>query len=406
MAFKFEIRDTHFLVITDTTIVDPVETMVLDMPKADAYYDHRLLKVRTDLQKSEHVYIYDKNDTSTDGAKMFNEPLAECQDDTGTPFTKASFITWMRTNTGFKQAPGSGALPWLYSATNYTELSTIIAPAANEGELAIVYNSQGTWLINRKLKGVYIYQSGVWEYANQELQNRLAAKIDSVSGDGVDNTDPLNPVLTFPTPAEIGAKPNFSENTAFNKNFGNSANEVLEGNTRIITPAEIITVSNQSGTNTGDETTLTIQNKRPLKTVNGNSLEGVGDIPINVVPYIKDTLIVTSISNNFSSNTPTNIPDMTYTVSGLSGIRDFIFYAAVLTNNDQNEELDFFIAKNGSTDLDQVIIEIERKNQDQSIQGTFSLDGLVNGDVITFQFDTRSDNVDIKTRRILIQSWE
>ncbi len=406
MAYKFQIRDTHFLIVTDTTIGDPVESIVLDIPKADAYFDHRMLKVRTDLSKSEHAYIYDKNGTSTDGSKMFNEPLIECQDDTGTPFTKASFITWMRTNTGFKQAAGSAALPWLYSATNYTELSTIIAPAANEGELAIVYNSQGTWLINRKLKGVYIYQSGVWEYANQELQDRLAAKIDSVSGDGVDNTDTLNPVLTFPTPAEIGAKPNFSENTAFNKNFGNSANEVLEGDTRTINPAEIITVSNQSGTNTGDETTLTIQNKRPLKTVNGNSLEGVGDIPINVVPYIKDTLILTSISNNFSSNTPTNIPGMTYTVSGLSGSRNFIFYAVVLTNNDQNEELEFYIAKNGSTDLNQLIIETERKNQDQTIQGTFILDGLVNGDVITFQFDTRNDNVDIKTRRILIQSWE
>lgn len=29
--------------------------------------------------------------------------------------------------------------------------------------------------------------------------------VESVTGDGVDNTDPLNPVLTFPTPAEIGA---------------------------------------------------------------------------------------------------------------------------------------------------------------------------------------------------------
>ncbi|GAG30713.1 unnamed protein product, partial [marine sediment metagenome] len=36
---------------------------------------------------------------------------------------------------------------------------------------------------------------------------------------------------------------------------------------------------------------------------------------------------------------------------------------------------------------------------------TFVLDGLVNGDLITFQFDTRNDNVDIETRRIIIQSW-
>jgi len=199
MAFKFEIRDTHFLVITDTTIVDPVETILVDMPKADAYFDHRLLKVRQDLQKSEHVYIYDKNCNSTEGSKMFKHLLSECLDNNDVPFTKASFITWMRTNTGFKTASGgSGALPWLYSAINYTDLTTVIAPTANEGELAVVYGSQGVWPINRRLKGVYMYQSGVWEYANQELQDRLSAKIDSTTGEFVDNTDPLNPIVIEP----------------------------------------------------------------------------------------------------------------------------------------------------------------------------------------------------------------
>ncbi len=39
-------------------------------------------------------------------------------------------------------------------------------------------------------------------------------------------------------------------------------------------------IGNQSGTNTGDETIESIQSKRPLKTVKGNSLEGSGDIEI------------------------------------------------------------------------------------------------------------------------------
>jgi hypothetical protein len=55
--------------------------------------------------------------------------------------------------------------------------------------------------------------------------------VESVTGDGVDNTDPDNPVLTFPTPAEIGAQ------------------ETLV-----------------SGTN--------------IKTVNGNALPGTGDIDL------------------------------------------------------------------------------------------------------------------------------
>ena len=42
-----------------------------------------------------------------------------------------------------------------------------------------------------------------------------------------------------------------------------------------------ISASNLSGTNTGDETTISIQTKRPLKTINSNSLEGSGDIVIS-----------------------------------------------------------------------------------------------------------------------------
>ena len=40
-------------------------------------------------------------------------------------------------------------------------------------------------------------------------------------------------------------------------------------------------LDNQSGINTGDETTTTIQTKRPLKTVTNKSLEGVGNIGID-----------------------------------------------------------------------------------------------------------------------------
>ena len=50
--------------------------------------------------------------------------------------------------------------------------------------------------------------------------------------------------------------------------------------TNVFTDAEQTKLGNQSGTNTGDETTASIQSKRPLKTVEGNSLEGTGDINI------------------------------------------------------------------------------------------------------------------------------
>lgn len=50
---------------------------------------------------------------------------------------------------------------------------------------------------------------------------------------------------------------------------------------RLITSGEITKLTNTSGTNTGDETTSSIQTKRPLKTIEGQSLEGVGDINLN-----------------------------------------------------------------------------------------------------------------------------
>ena len=54
--------------------------------------------------------------------------------------------------------------------------------------------------------------------------------VQSVTGDGVGGTA-TDPVLTFPTLAEIGAKADFTENTAFNKNFGTSSGEVQDAGT-------------------------------------------------------------------------------------------------------------------------------------------------------------------------------
>ena len=50
--------------------------------------------------------------------------------------------------------------------------------------------------------------------------------------------------------------------------------------TNAFTDSEQTKLANQSGVNTGDEDTASIQSKRPLYTVNGQSLEGNGDIEI------------------------------------------------------------------------------------------------------------------------------
>lgn len=108
----------------------------------------------------------------------------DVQDGSGSPVgTETDIHTYLSDKINFKPTSGGSGVGFDYTATNYTDLTTVVAPVAVEGDLAIVYNSQGVWLINRKLKGVYMYQSGVWEYANQELQNILQTALQP--GDNV-----------------------------------------------------------------------------------------------------------------------------------------------------------------------------------------------------------------------------
>ena len=59
-------------------------------------------------------------------------------------------------------------------------------------------------------------------------------------------------------------------------------------------------LDNQSGINSGDETTLSIQTKRPLKTINGESLEGTGNVIITI-PTITNTSDLTNDGSNGTS---------------------------------------------------------------------------------------------------------
>jgi hypothetical protein len=74
--------------------------------------------------------------------------------------------------------------------------------------------------------------------------------------------------------------------------------------TNEFTDAEKTNLSNQSGTNTGDETTVSIQTKRPLKTVEGQSLEGAGNIDIT-----KADVDLANVDNTSDANKP--ISDLT-----------------------------------------------------------------------------------------------
>jgi hypothetical protein len=118
--------------------------------------------------------------------------------------------------------------------------------------------------------------------------------------------------------------------------------------------------------------------------------------------YFKDSVIITSNSNNFNSGIPTDIPLMTYTITQDG---DYILYAVVNSNPDSDEGFNLYYAINGTTVNDSIVCQEFKKNKDVSIQGTWDVDGLVVGDIITIQGDTNNDNQDLRTRRIIIQSW-
>jgi len=93
----------------------------------------------------------------------------------------------------------------------------------------------------------------------QKPVNSSSLGVQTVTGNGVDNTDPQNPILSFPDTSEV------TETT----------------DKKYVTDAEKVVISNTSGTNTGDETISTIKTKRPIKTVNSQSLEGSGNIDLS-----------------------------------------------------------------------------------------------------------------------------
>ena len=74
----------------------------------------------------------------------------------------------------------------------------------------------------------------------------------------------LQPLINVNTSTFVETDPIFQASEASNFVAGDKSN-----------------LDNQSGINTGDETTTTIQTKRPLKTVTNKSLEGVGNIGID-----------------------------------------------------------------------------------------------------------------------------
>jgi len=90
-----------------------------------------------------------------------------------------------------------------------------------------------------------------------------------------------------------------------------------------VTDAEAVVIGNTSGTNTGDEDTSSIQNKRPLKTIESLSLEGNGDIDLTKAMVALGSADNTSDADKpISSATQTALNNKVDKVTGSSLIQD------------------------------------------------------------------------------------
>jgi hypothetical protein len=268
--------------------------------------------------------------------------------------------------------------------------------------------------------------------------------VNSVTGDGVSGTA-TDVILTFPTSNEVDNDsliPGATTTLALNElgvatsdnatdigtnaanitnnttDIGNNTTAIGTNATNIGTNASDINTlqTNNTGVNTGDETTLSIQTKRPLKTVNSQSLEGVGNVVISGPALTKVSSYSSAVINNFNSNALTNVPNMQLTIASNG---DYSFVSTINCNNDESEEVEVTLAitpisSRNITLIDgtiqsltagvqfsfvkQLQFDTQKKNQDQTLQRDFILNGLIVGDLIDVQLNTRGDNLDIDNR--------
>ena len=188
------------------------------------------------------------------------------------------------------------------------EIQDIIQGLTSAEIAAITSPEANTLIVNTTLQQAVIYVNGTFKQASFENTDDIpeGTKKFSTSADLAQ----INTNASNITSLQTGKEDSFTKNSAFNKDFGTSSGEVLEGDTRIITAGEITKLSNTSGTNTGDETTATIQSKRPLKTVNSQTLEGSGNITISgtVEPLPICVLSSTNSGLTATQSTPAIFP--------------------------------------------------------------------------------------------------
>ena len=122
--------------------------------------------------------------------------------------------------------------------------------------------------------------------------------------------------------------------------------------------------------------------------------------------YFKAEILINSGSIS-ASNSDQAVIGLTYTIpSGKNG--DYVIYAVISADIDNSDmrPMALMIYKNGVKESNSVTMDFAKKNENQSVQLTFAMDGLVATDVVAIYVNNDNEDInDIIVGRILAQKF-
>ena len=139
------------------------------------------------------------------------------------------------------------------TAANWTAANPVLA----QGEIGIELDGLGTPLVLQKIgNGVTAWDSLPYQESG--------GGVETVSGEGVDNTDPENPILSFPNPSDIGLG-NVDNTSDADKPISNATQTALNDKA---SNTDLTALDGRVTTNEGDIQTLQNNQVNPNNFVN------------------------------------------------------------------------------------------------------------------------------------------
>ena len=250
--------------------------------------------------------------------------------------------------------------------------------------------------INSKLSAVFVYKGSVANYAalialtGQEIgwSYNLTDTGDNYAWDG-SGWDKLSGVVDISGKEDSSNKSTSTGDSASATKF--PVWSVVVSYFDVTKIKSILGISTLSGSNTGDETTGSIQTKRPLKTLGGLTTEGAGNIPLG--------------SSNFKLVSTVDSPILTGTTSNTIVVPNILIPAAALSANTILKVtigLKRVVPTSGNTALRWSLSNTSGETNVANLMGTIKyVDAATNG---TNLYTIYSHEVEIKDSNLAILS--